>query len=175
MQTRQLLLALTIVAAAATPAVAQGTTARLGALPITGAPSAPDPARVSAQLATADSLAFAGRNGEARGRYRQLIDEQRAGGQYPREALWHLANSYLEVNESDRVASIMDELATAAAMFGDPTTELNATFEAGVLYQRMRLPTKAADRLARVKELLQSPAISDEAKRQVEGRMAPRS
>jgi hypothetical protein len=172
MQTRQLLAAMAIIAASVTPVAAQGT-ARLSTLSINGMPGAPDPARVSAQLATADSLAFAGKNGEARARYREIIEQLRSAGQYPREALWHLANSYLESNESDRVAGIMDELAAAAAKYGDPTTELNANFESAVLYQRMRYPTKAADRLNRVKELLQSPAITDDAKRQVEGRMAP--
>jgi hypothetical protein len=179
MRTHHLLLAMSMVATPAALAAAQGT-ARFGAIPLTGMPGAPDPVRVSARLAVADSLVYSGKLHEAQVRYRELVEELRASGQYPRDALWHLATSYLYTNPSGEVAApdagevagIMDELSAAAAKFGDPTTELNATFEAAALYQGMHMSVRAAQRLDRVKELLQSPAISDGAKRQVEGRIA---
>jgi hypothetical protein len=131
----------------------------------------PDAARVRAELATADSLDVAGRLSAARRRYRALIDEQRAADQYPIEALWHLANSYYYHDEELASAATLDELAEAAGRFGDPTTELRASFQAAVLYQQHKQPNRVAPKVARLRALLQSPAIADEVKKDIAARL----
>jgi hypothetical protein len=126
-----------------------------------------DAGRVQAVLAKGDSLEAAGRIHAARWQFRKLIGEQRAAGQYPREALWHLANSYYFRDEELRAAFTLDELAEAAAEFGDPRTELRASFQAGIIYQRYNQPTHVAAKLERVRALLHSPVIDDATKQQV--------
>jgi hypothetical protein len=132
----------------------------------------PDSLRVRAALAEAEALAFAGRFTEAQRRYKTLIAEQRAAHQYPGAALWGLANSYLDKNSDRAVVSVLDELAQAAAEFGDPTMELRATFESAVIHQHLRERERVADLMTRVRALLQSPAITSDAKREIEDRIA---
>ncbi|HVT41251.1 MAG TPA: hypothetical protein VHE78_19600 [Gemmatimonadaceae bacterium] len=131
----------------------------------------PDTARVRVELATADSLNQAGRLSTARRRYRALIDEQRAADQYPAEALWHLANSYFYHDQDLESAATLEELAEAAGRFGDPATELRASFQAAVLYQQHRQPLRVAPRVARIRALLQSPVIADEIKKDIAARL----
>ena len=135
-------------------------------------PGAPDTARVSAMLARGDSLEAAGRVHEARRQYQSLIDQQRAAGQYPLRALWHLANSYYFHDDEVRAASTLDELADAAGRFGYPATELRASFEAAVLYQRHHQPARVAQKVVRVRALLNSPVIDEATKKEIEKRLA---
>ncbi len=130
-------------------------------------PDEPDADHVRAVLARGDSLEAAGHIRAARWQFRKIIGEQRAAGQYPREALWHLANSYYYHDEELRAASTLDELAQAAAEFGDPHTELRASFQAGIIYQRYNQPMQVAAKVARVRALLHSPVIDDATKQQV--------
>jgi hypothetical protein len=134
-------------------------------------PTGPDAARVQAVLAEADALEGAGRVGEARKKYRALIDEQRQSDQYPSLALWRLANSYFYHDDEARTAQVLDELAESAAHFGDPTMELRASFEAAVIYQHAKASDKVAAKLSRVQALLKSPAIADETKKEIQGRL----
>jgi hypothetical protein len=134
-------------------------------------PKGPDAARVRAELATADSLEMAGRLPAARRRYRSLIDEQRSADQYPAEALWHLANSYFYHDQELESAATLDELAEAAGRFGDPATELRASFQAALLYQRHKQPNRVAPKITRMRALLQSPAIADEIKKDIAARL----
>ena len=133
---------------------------------------APDTARISAMLAKGDSLEAAGRISAARRQYQSLIDQQRAAGQYPRQALWHLVNSYYFHEDEVRAASALDELAVAAGQFGDPATELRASFEAALIYQRHNQPARVAQRVVRVRALLHSPVIDETTKKEIEKRLA---
>jgi hypothetical protein len=133
---------------------------------------APDTARVSAMLAKGDSLEAAGRVHAARRQYQSLIDQQRVAGQYPLQALWHLVNSYYFHDDELRAASTLDDLAAAAGQFGDPATELRASFEAALLYQRHHQPTRVAQKVVRVRALLHSPVIDEATKKEIEKRLA---
>ena len=133
--------------------------------------TAPDSARVHRLMTQADEALGAGRLKEARKFYRTLIDEQRAGDQYAGEALWRLASSHFFADDLRSAADVLDELAAAASRFGDPAMELRATFESAVLRQRLRQSSAASAKLPRIKELLQSPAISEAQKKDTELRM----
>jgi hypothetical protein len=133
---------------------------------------APDTARITAVLAKGDSLEVSGRVTAARRQYRALVDQQREAGQYPVEALWRLANSYYFQNDELRTAATLDELAEAAGQYGDPTTELRASFESAVLYQRHKQAERVAQRVLRVRALLHSPAIDEVTKREFAKRIA---
>jgi hypothetical protein len=133
---------------------------------------APDAARVSAMLAKGDSLEAAGSVNAARRQYQSLIDQQRAAGQYPLQALWHLANSYYFREDELRAAAALDDLAEAAAQFGDPATELRASFEAAIMYQRHRQPARVVEKVVRVRALLHSPVIDEATKKEIEKRLA---
>ena len=165
---RYAVLALLITAAAPLTAAGQSS-ARLDQRSF--APPRPiDPTIFRARMAAADSLSYLGRLNEARRSYRAIADEQLAAGAYAGDALWHLANSFYG-DDDNRAAAVLDELASTAARFGDPTMEINATFESAIIYQRVHQGTRAATRLGRVKELLQSPAISDDAKAAIVARL----
>ena len=133
---------------------------------------APDTARITAMLAKGDSLEVRGHVTAARRQYRSLIDHQLEAGQYPVQALWRLANSYYFQNDELRTAATLDELAEAAGQYGDPTTELRASFESAVLYQRHKQSERVAQRVLRVRALLHSPAIAEATKKEFAKRIA---
>jgi hypothetical protein len=164
-------LATVVVAAPGSTLAAQPPTSFMIAGSVRDAARAPDTARITAMLAKGDSLQVSGQLNAARRQYRSLIDQQREAGQYPAQALWHLANSYYFQNDELRTASTLDELAEAAGQFGDPATELRASFEAAIMYQRHNQPARVAEKVARVRALLHSPVIDDATKRDVERRL----
>jgi hypothetical protein len=172
-----------IVAVAAASAAASVVAAPMSAQALAAAPArtfvvrstagdTPDAARIRAMLDKADELLVAGRFGEAKKAYRNVIDEQHAAGRYAGEGLWHLASAYFFADDNAGAADALDELATDAARFGDPSMELRATFESAILNQNMHRPGGVAPKFARVKALLQSPAISEAQKSEVTQRIA---
>lgn len=145
------------------------------ALPAHAAPSpTPEPTdslRLRSLLARADEASFAGRFGEARRLYRKLIDEQESAGEFASAALWRLATAHLWVDARREAADVLDELARAAARYGDPETEMRATFESAVLWSHLQRQDLVAERVARVRSLFKSPAISDELKNDYRSRI----
>ena len=138
--------------------------------PVRAAP-APDSLRVQALLAKADEASFAGRVNDARRMYRTLIDEQRAADQFAGAALWRLATTNLYADDQKGAAAVLDELAVAAARYGDPRTELRATFEAAVIYSHLKRHDLVAQRMERVRALMQSPFVTAQEKESVRGRI----
>jgi hypothetical protein len=174
MYARTLIVAVAAVAATAMPMSAQSfaaAPARTFVVRRTATDPA-DAARIRALLDKADESLVAGRLGDAKKAYRNVIEEQRAAGLYAGEALWHLASAYFFSDDNAGAVETLDELAVEAARFGDPSMELRATFESAVINQNMRRPSSVAAKLARVKALLQSPAISDTQKAEVTERIA---
>lgn len=151
------------------PASASASTAAHGA-PLPGAaavrhaPANPDSAKLQAMLVRADEAAFAGRLGEARRLYREVVRRQQASDQFADVALWRLASSHLWGDDMEQAALTLDELARAAARYGDPATELRATFEAAVLWGKVRRQDLVAARAERVRSLFQSPVIASDVK-----------
>ncbi len=135
------------------------------------APTAKGPA-VDGRLARADSLVFAGNIRAARPLYRALIRSETDAGHYAQEALWHLAMAYHLADDPAGTVRTLDQLAFAAAQFGDPETELMASYEAARFYAAMRQPFVARDRLARVRCLMQSPVIPAAMKADYTARLA---
>jgi hypothetical protein len=172
-----------IVAVAAASAAASAVAAPLSAQWLAAVPARtfvarsiggdePNAARIRAMLEKADESLVAGKLGEAKKAYRNVIDEQRAAGLYAGEALWHLASTYFFLDDNSGAADALDELAADAAHFGDPSMELRATFESAILNQNMHRSSGVAAKFARVKALLQSPAIGDAQKSEVTQRIA---
>lgn len=135
---------------------------------------ATDSLRIAASIAEAERFAVAGRTGEARRRYRAVIEEQRANGDSPVATLWLMATSYYGDGDEVSAARTLDAAAAAASEYGDPEAELRATFEAAVLYASNRMPEQVAPRLERVRRLLKSPAIAPEQRQSIERRLAKR-
>ncbi|MEP7381280.1 MAG: hypothetical protein ABI910_06305 [Gemmatimonadota bacterium] len=132
---------------------------------------APDSARIEAVLSKADNATAAGRMAEARRLYRTLIDEQHESRQYAGKAIWRLASNHIYDGDARGGALLLDDLAVEAARFGDPTMELNATFEAAILWQKVKRNDLAMRNLERVQYLLQSPAISADLKARIQRRI----
>jgi hypothetical protein len=137
--------------------------------------SAPAPSRDEARLARADSLAFAGDMSAAERVYRALIDDQTDAGQYAKDALWHLAMAYYLADDPLKTVRALDQLAAAADRFGDPETELVASYESARFYSALRNDVVARDRVDRVRSLLQSPVIPASVKADYEQRMKTQS
>lgn len=130
-----------------------------------------DPARVADALARADVAWQEGRGKDARRIYQDLIAQQRAAGEFAATAMWRLALNYLYADETMRAAVQLDELADAAATYGDPSMQLRATFEAATLWQQLKRGDLVMPRVERARALLQSPAIPDAEKELVKRRM----
>jgi hypothetical protein len=135
------------------------------------APPAPDSARIEAVLGKADEATAAGRMREARRLYRTVIEEQRDARQYAGTALWRLASTHVYDGDIRGGAALLDDLAAEAARYGDPTTELRATFEAAVLWQKSKRYDLTRRNMERVQCLLQSPAIAADLKSTIQRRI----
>ena len=157
---------------AATPAFArQSPVAMHLATTLFNARPAPDSARVEEILLKADNATAAGRMVEARRMYKSLIDEQHDARQYAGKAIWRLATNHIYDGDARRGAELLDDLAVEASRFGDPTMELNATFEAAILWQKVKRNDLAMRNLERVQYLLQSPALKDDLKTRIQKRI----
>lgn len=175
---RSLIASAVAVAAATSPLTAQSrseslapATVRTFAVRMT-TDDAPNVAKIRAMLEKAEESLVAGRGAEARKLYRAVIDEQRTAGLYAGESLWRLATAYFYSDETANVAGTLDELASEAARFGDPSMELRATFESAIVNQKLHRVGAVAPKLARVQTLMQSPAISDALKAEITSRIA---
>ena len=111
------------------------------------------------RLARADSLLFAGDMNAAQSLYRSLANRETDAGRYAKQPLWDLAMSYRLAGEPVNMVRTLDDLASAARRFGDPETELVASYETARYYAAMRQSVVSRDRMARVRSLLQSPVI----------------
>jgi len=157
---------------AAVPAHARQTVvAMVPSSPPEGERPAPDPDKLQRLIAEADQASIDGRDAEARRLYRTVVDEQRRGNLYAGTALWRLAGLQLFQGKTVDVAITLDETAQEAARFGDPAMELRATFEAAIMWQKVKRNDVARARLERVRCLLQSPAIDAKLKNSVESRI----
>jgi hypothetical protein len=146
------------------------------AAPVFAARSAPVRAddlapSIDGRIARADSLALAGRIGAAEDLLHHVIDEQASAGRYARDALWHLAMAYDFTDDNAKLARTLDQLAAAAATYGDPQMELEATFEATRLHVELRDGRAELSRVDRIRCLLQSPAIPEAVKADYKSRI----
>lgn len=130
-----------------------------------------DPVRVADALARADAAWQDGRGRDARRIYQDLIAEQRAAREFAGAAMWRLALNYLYADEKMKAATELDELAEAAALYGDPTLQLRATFEAAILWKDLKRPELVGPRIERAQALLQSPAIPESEKEFIRARI----
>ncbi len=112
-----------------------------------------------------------GAHGRGAADLRQLIDEQHESRQYAGKAIWRLATNHIYDGDSRGGAMLLDDLAVEAARFGDPTMELNATFEAAIIWQKLKRNDLAMHNLERVQYLLQSPAIDADVKSRIQRRI----
>ncbi|MFI5311872.1 MAG: tol-pal system YbgF family protein [Gemmatimonadales bacterium] len=164
--TRQFLIGASVAAATfiAAPANAQSGAARLaGSLSPHVASTNPSPAF----LADARRLMEEGKFKEARRTYRAIVDEQRAAGEYPVDALRGVVQAEFALKNDRATAIALDELAEAASLFGDPETRIRSLFQAALVYQQLNMRTHVVDRLGEIRALLKSPAISAETRKDI--------
>jgi len=168
----RLLLTVTLVCLPA-PVVAQSYASRspVPAIAAKGGPRPIDSAVVAAELARADEATANGRVSDARRIYKRLIAELKDSDQIASTPMWRLALSYLYEGDYWNAALKLDELASASNTYGDPTMELRATFESGLMWQQLKRYENVNSRVARVKALLQSPVIPEAEKESVRRRI----
>mgnify|MGYP003335908023 FL=1 len=104
----------------------------------------------------------------ARAAYDAIIVDLRITGSYPKDALQELANLKHLMNDVHGAALTWEDLAGTAETFGDPATELDARFKAALLFQESHDKRAVALQVARIRQLLKSPVIPDDAKERVE-------
>jgi len=170
--TRLLLLSALALPVAAAPAHADQVAAAMARVPAYPSlrPTA-DTLKLQKMLAQADEASVTGRGGQARKIYRTLVQEQRSANLYAGTALWRLAGVQLFDGKTYDAVITLEETAQEAGRFGDPTMELRASFESAVLWQKLKRPEDARRNLDRVRCLLQSPAVSDDVKADIERRI----
>jgi hypothetical protein len=133
-----------------------------------------DSLHLAAALAQAERFAVAGRGGDARRLYREVVAEQVAAGESASRTHWLIATTLFAEGRDLATARALDEAAQSAAEFGDPEMELRATFEAAVLYASVHMPDLVSSRMSRVRRLLKSPAVRPEVRSSIERRIGPR-
>jgi hypothetical protein len=151
--------ALAITAAFATPAAAQHLNASV---------RTPAVDKVIPTMLDARRLVDEGRWRDARDAYDAIIGDLRVTGSYAKDALRELANLQYLMDNAHGAANTWEELGGMAETFGDPATELDARFKAALLFQEAHDKRAVALQVARIRQLLKSPVIPDEAKAQVE-------
>ncbi len=169
---RLLLLSALVLPVAAAPAHADQVSAAIARVPAYPSlwPTA-DTVKLQKLLAQADEASVTGRGSHARKLYRSLVQEHRSANLYAGTALWRLAGVQLFDGKTYDAVITLEETAQEAARFGDPTMELRAAFEAAVIWQKIKRPEDARRNLDRVRCLLQSPAVADDIKADVERRI----
>lgn len=170
--TRLLLLSALVLPVAAAPVHADQVAAAIARVPAFPPlrPTA-DTVKLQKLLAQADEASVTGRGGQARKIYRTLVQEQRSANLYAGTALWRLAGVQLFDGKTYDAVITLEDAAQEAGRFGDPTMELRASFEAAVLWQKLKRPEDARRNLDRVRCLLQSPAVADDIKADIERRI----
>lgn len=169
---RLLLLSALALPVAAVPARADQGTSALARVPTYPSLRATaDTAKLNRMLAQADEASATGRGAHARKLYRSLVREHRSANLYAGTALWRLAGVQLFDGKTYDAVITLEETAQEAGRFGDPTMELRASFEAAVLWQKLKRPEDARRNLDRVRCLLQSPAVAADLKADVERRI----
>lgn len=167
-----LLSALALPVAAGSAYADQGTAAIARVSSFASLRPSPDTVKLQRLLAEADDASVTGRTAKARQLYRTLVQEQRSANVYAGTALWRLAGIQLFDGKVMDAAITLDQTAQEASRFGDPSMELRATFEAAILWQKVKRNDLAMSHLERVRCLLQSPVIDGELKSTIEGRIA---
>ncbi len=99
--------------------------------------------------------------------FRRIAAEQRAHGEYPLDALRGVVRAEFALGDERGTARALDELADEASRFGDPETRIRSLFQAALIYQRTSNRHHVEDRLAAIRTLLKSPAISEETRRDI--------
>lgn len=130
-----------------------------------------NPSEVRAQLDNAHRLCEQGRFKEGRRAYAAIARLQRANNVLPDEALWNLANLYHGSGNLQRSAQVMDELAQAAELHGNPVVQAKALVEAAILYHTLGQRQEAAMRIERLQPLLSSPYLSNEVRTEIQSRI----
>jgi hypothetical protein len=103
-----------------------------------------------------------------------LIAYQDSVGVFPGEAQWALANLEFGRGREVRAAEILDQLADASVRFGRPDWQSRALLESGLIYQNHRYYELSAARYRALKPLLNSPALSDTLREQIQSRLVHR-
>lgn len=165
---RRMLLAAVIPAAAtllaAAPAAAQGFAAAVRPVAI---------AHATPSVGDARRLVQEGRWKEARSAFGAIVDDARTRGEYAKDALLELARLRYMMDDVRGAAQTYEELGAQAETYGDPATELEARFDAAILYQEAHDRVAMSPQLKRVQQLLKSPAIGDSLKETVSSRIKP--
>jgi hypothetical protein len=158
--------------AAAAPATAQDNASAPSARVATVNPALA--ARMATTLRDAQRLAEDGRYREAVRAFRELIAEQRAAGEYAREALNGLAQAEFALGNGRATAVVLDDLAADAKTYGDPQTQLTSLFHAALLYQESGDREQVSSHLPQIRSLLQSPAIPESIRADITARVPRR-
>jgi len=106
--------------------------------------------------------------------YKAIITQQFEAGVSPAAALRGLATVEFLQDNKFRAAAALDELASRAAEFGDPATQIGALLDAALLYQEMGRRSEVAQRAVRIRRLLQSPALPSAVRDDVRSRLVER-
>lgn len=148
--------------AMATPAKAQQFTAAVRPVSVTRTTPTVDQAR---------RMVETGHWKEAREAFTAIAADCHVRGDYAKDALLELAQLKYMMDDVRGAAMAYEELGGEADIYGDPVTEIDARFKAALLYQESHDKRAVSLQVARVRQLMKSPAIDDETKSNIERRI----
>jgi hypothetical protein len=88
------------------------------------------------------------------------------------EALWLLAQLDNASGRRLRAAALLDRAAEKAEAYGDPSLQARSLLESATIYANHNEFSVAAERLARLRPLLQSPNMTSELREEIRSRLA---
>jgi hypothetical protein len=102
-----------------------------------------------------------GRWKDARRTYDEIVDRAIAANEYNPAALKGRAQLQYITDDIRGAAKTFARLAEQASKFGDPETELQAHFNAAILFQEVRDYRNSTLHVPRIKALLKSPVVAE--------------
>lgn len=110
----------------------------------------------------------------ARRLYREAAELRSEAGQSPVVALRRVANAYYFENRIERAAAVLDEIAAAAADYGDVVAQGEAYADAALLYGQAGKASEFNESIDRLKKVLRSPYLPVEQRERLQSRLQSR-
>lgn len=152
----------------------------LGATPLQLAPDATvtlpavDPSTIDARWADAERLRASGNLRESLRTFQEIAAIQEEYHLNAMETWWTIAEVRNALGDALGTAHALDAAASEAAKIGNVDLQARALMEAAVNYTGMRQFRTSNERVAMVQRLLDSPAMSEGVRIQLQQRLTPR-
>lgn len=136
--------------------------------------AAHDPGTIASRSGVAESLRMEGKLDASLREYQAIVAIQKDFAIDATETLWTIAEIQFARGDRLRTARALDAVAEEAAKYGHLDRQARALFESAMTYASINQHGQANDRMARLRPLLATDAISPELRERIEQRTGRR-